>query len=109
LSGTYGTRDPRAPGAVLILGPNGTFTLTGSPKGSGSGTYALKQEYGGDWEIEFLYPGNGSIGDFYWSGHRVAGARPPYEVHLFMSDPDEGVVVFKKRATTTTTRSSSGS
>lgn len=78
-------------GAVLVLKVDGTFTLTGIAQLPSSGRWKAEQiSPNGSWTLALEDKSCSH------SGFPIYNDSAPYEFELFISDPDEGGVVFEK-------------
>jgi len=94
ISGTYATSDSRAQGAQLVLNSDGTCVLRSWPRASGTGKWFItKNEVTKYWDVDIILAGNGN-GEFWMTGQRIVGNRPPYSIEFYLVDPDNGPIVF---------------
>lgn len=90
LAGRYTTKDKRAPTAALEVNADGTFRLMNWPKGDLSGTWQASLDASGTCGLTL----RNEARNYSESGHQVFGVPGDFRIVLYLSDPDEGVVVF---------------
>ena len=87
MTGTYSTDDQRAPAATLELRADGSFSLVGFPALPADGEWSMVYDTSGGWALRL-----GNSGHF--PLHRQ---QPPYEIDLYIGDPDSGPALFRRR------------
>lgn len=94
LSGIYTTTDTRAPGATVRTFPDGRYEA--------SGIIALGETLpaSGQWRVE-NFKGYYELTLGSWHGFVLHGESPPYEIGVFVSDPDEGEVTMTRQIAAT--------
>jgi hypothetical protein len=103
LVGLYATSDRRAPRARLKILPDGRFQLSNWPGRTGSGTWEPRfEDFTRRWELFLTFdPTSPNEGPFSVSPQYLRGSSPPYEIEMFLGDPDSGPVVFLQLQSTT--------